>query len=117
MLAPQESMQSEIGPAWLLLSHSGFLAAMLVSNSIGFNFLITEKSILNGEGMRGLCIMSCVLCLVIGFWVFYAIFGTWKENRKVPNPTYGDAGFISLILIVILIMSTSIWTISEIILR
>jgi hypothetical protein len=111
---PTSLMNPDIGTAWLLLSHSGFLGAMLITNSIGFAFLVTEKTILNENGIQALCIMWCVLSLLIGLWTIYAIRGTWCENRKIASPVYGDIGFISLICIVISIMATSSWTISEI---
>jgi len=106
---------SQIGPAWLLLSHSGFLSAMLVSVSIGFLFLITNKTVISHSAeLRALSIVWCVIALVIGAWVLYAINGTWRENRKLTNPTYGNGGFIALMFIVVLIMIISFWTIVQI---
>ncbi len=85
---PPHSVSLNIGPAWLLLSHSGFFGAVIGANSIGYSFLTAgaDSSLSNA---RALGITWTVLAITLGIFLLYALVGTWKENNKLEHPTFG----------------------------
>ena len=97
----------DIGPAWLLLSHGAFLAAIGVGSSAAFQFLLANPAHANNS-TKALAIVQAVGSIIIGSWTIYAINGTWRENRKLAQPLYGDGGFVALILIVSYLMATAV---------
>lgn len=102
-----------IGPAWLLLSHGAFIGAIVASSGISYGFLIAN-TLISSVYSKGLAIVWCIISIFIAMWTIYAICGTWRENKKITQPTYGDEGFIMLITIVALLMGMDIWTIVEV---
>jgi len=97
----------DIGPAWLLLAHGAFITATSIGSSAAYQFLLTSQAQTN-NATKALAIVQAVGSLLIGAWTIYAINGTWRENRKLVQPIYGNAGFLTLLLIVIYLMATAI---------
>jgi hypothetical protein len=102
-----------IWPAWLLLSHGAFIGAIIASSGISYGFLIAS-TLIPSVYSRGLGISWSVISICVAIWTIYAISGTWKENNRIINPTYGDEGFVMLIIIVVLLIGMDIWTIVEV---
>jgi hypothetical protein len=100
----------DIGPAWLLLSHGAFIAAIVGGSNTAYNFLVANPALLNSAD-KGLAIMQAIGSLLIGSWTIYAISGTWRENMKLKHPVYGNLGFTALIFIVLYLMAIAVWTI------
>ena len=95
-----------LGPAWLLLQHGGFVTAIIGTAAISYAFILAPNvdSLFTRVIAALWCLVNAILCL----YTVYLIIGTWRENRKVRNPTYGDIGFISLIAIVLLLLAIDI---------
>ena len=105
----------DIGPAWLLLSHGAFLAAIVGGSNTSFLFLISNPAHQSAND-RALAIMQSAGSVVIGAWTVYAISGTWRENLKLRHPVYGNWGFAALMLIVIYLMAIALTTLVAVIL-
>ena len=100
---------TDIGPAWLLLSHGAFLAAIAVGSNTGYSFLIANPAHVTAWS-KALAIVACVGSLLVGAWTIYAINGTWRENRKLLVQVYGNGGFTALMLIVVYLIATALLT-------
>lgn len=99
----------QIGPAWLLLQHGPFAAAIVATTTIG---MVAPNIYL--YRLVAIYVLAMGI-IVIPPWTIYAILGTWRENKKVKNPTYGDFGFKSLITLVVLVSLPNFVLIIEII--
>lgn len=104
---------SQIGPAWLLLSHGAFIGAIIASSAIAYAFLISGM-LSQTVYTKAMAIGWCCMSIIIACWTIYAIHGTYNENRKVAHPTYGSEGFFALIAIVVLLITMDTWTIVQV---
>lgn len=105
----------DIGPAWLLLSHGAFLAAIGVGTNSAFVFLIANPAF-QTLAFKSLAVAQSGGSVLIGLWTIYAIHGTWRENMKLKSPTYGDIGFVALIIIVLYLIGLAVATGVEVLL-
>jgi hypothetical protein len=101
----------DIGTAWLLLSHGAFLGATVGSAALAQSFLVfLEGSVTLKNTVRGLSIMWAVASLVIAAWTIYAIAVTWRTSNEVRSPVFHPFAFASLILVVLLVVASNLWT-------
>jgi Ca2+/Na+ antiporter len=78
-------------------------------SGLSFAFSIAAVSD-RSEYAKSIAILWCIGSTLIGFWTIYAINGTWKENRRLKRPIYGDLGFLALVLIVAFLVVVNLWT-------
>ena len=105
------TVASDVGTAWLLLSHAGWLAVSVASISLGLSLLVlfNETSPLRAS-MKPLAIGWTVLGTLFGVWTIYAVATTWKSNRLVPNAVFGDGGFSLVTILAFFVVVMGIWS-------
>ncbi len=105
-----------LGPAWLLLQHGGFVTAIIGTAAITYA-LIFASADHESPFTEAIAMLWCVINAILCIYTVYLIVGTWRENRKVRNPTYGDGGFMWLIIIVVLLLGMDVITFTGVGLR
>jgi len=100
----------EIGTAWLVLSHAGFLAAAITASTLGTSFLL----FFNGSDFRHLikplAIGWITAALLICAFGIYAVITTWNAARKFENRIFHDFGFVFLTVVFLYVTAASIWS-------
>lgn len=99
-----------VGTAFLLLSHAGYLGVSLASlafsafvNNVGMNH--PEKR----AGNENLALGAGALSASLAIWTLYAVTTTWISNTKVKNAVFGHAGFATIMLITLFVVVLSLW--------
>lgn len=98
----------DVGTAWLLLSHAGFFA---ISIQCAAAAVILIGDIPKNASLKSEAIGWLVLALLFKTWTAYALIKTWRANHRVKRPVFGDIGFSTLFLLILLSAGKSIWTI------
>lgn len=106
-------IDQSIGTAFLLLSHAGFLATMIGTSGTGIALFIFLKSFILTDinAIRALAIGWIFIAIVLGMWVVYAINITRIASNNLKKPIFPNNAFVLLIIITILIILVSIWSI------
>ena len=109
------TVPAEVGTAWLLLSHAGWLAVSVASIALGLSLLV----FFNGNSLvrastRPLAIGWTVVGILFGVWTIYAVATTWQSNRRVPNAVFGDVGFSLVTILALLVVAMGIWSLVNI---
>jgi hypothetical protein len=95
----------EIGTAWLLLSHASWLVAAIATIALATSILVFAD-----EKWQQLSIGWCMAGLLILIWTVYAVVQTWNASKKYPNPVFHEAGFITLLIIIVILIGIVIWS-------
>lgn len=98
----------DIGTAWLVLSHGAWFGASIASANIGYGFLAIKTT------GRALGIGWTTVSILLEMWTIYAIAMTWRASRQLQYTIFGDEAFVTLILLVMCLLATSVWTIVDI---
>lgn len=105
----------DVGTAWLLLSHAGWLAVSLACVTLGLSLLIFfEDSSPFRPRMKPLAIGWTSVGLAFAVWTAYAVGTTWRSNRQVPNAVFGDFGFSFVMILTLGVLGVGIWSLVDI---
>lgn len=109
------SSSADVGTAWLLLSHAGWLAismaCMIMGTSLLVFFIVDSPS---RAFLKPLAIYCIVVGLLFVVWTAYAVFITWQSNRRIRNAVFGDFGFGLVMFLVANVFALNIWTLVDI---
>lgn len=96
-------IQPDIGTAWLVLSHSGFLGAAITASAISAAlFLLPEpKNLKTRRKKNALAILWTVVSLIISVWTLYAIHRTWEASHAYAFNVriFTDTSFMFLTMV------------------
>lgn len=99
-----------VGTAFLLLSHAGYLGVSMAS--LAFSAFVDNVG-LNHPTKRSsndkIAIAAAVLSAALAVWTLFALITTWISNTKVKNAVFGHGGFITVMLITLLVLTISLW--------
>ena len=101
----------DVGTAWLLLSHAGWLAlsmSCLALSEFIDNVNLTHES--KAPKGRNLALGSAGLAVLSSGWTLYAVITTWIANTRVRNPVYGHFGFTLVMVLALFVAALSLWS-------
>jgi hypothetical protein len=97
----------EADSALLLLIHGPFIFGAVTLYTLPLLMFITKHALDNGG--RELAIGMCIGALLFLVWTLYAIYQTLKKNIRNPTPAFGSFGFISLMLLTVMVGVFDLW--------
>jgi hypothetical protein len=105
--------EPNVGTAWLLLSHAGWLGLSVTSLALSafvenMNLAHPEKR--QTSGSSSLAVGSSVLAVASASWTVYAIVTTWISNTKVKKPVFGHAAFALVLVLAVYLAALAIWS-------
>ena len=97
----------EADSALLLLIHGPFVFGVVTLFTLPLLMFITKHAL--DKGGRELAIAMCVGALLFVLWTLYAIYQMLKKNNRNPSPAFGSFGFISLMLLTVMVGVFDLW--------
>lgn len=108
----QEKVHGDVGTAFLVLSHAGWVGTSLAATSIAIAllFFAANRILEGGNGnlqiskmSRQLGIVACVTSFNLTLWTLYAEWRTWisADQWPIDQRIFADAGFLFLMVVTV----------------